>query len=1051
MKRNKLLLGSVSVAAIAVSAVLISNLNVEESGYETVSLVSSSDSQKIDGFNEWWRAHHINSETGEMMTTEQFQLGLKEARMAASNQSKVSNLDWVEQGPENVGGRTRAILIDKLDENHIYAASVSGGLFESFNQGNLWHKVENWNAFMFITSMCQTADGTVFVGTGDSRDFAEYSFVGGRGVWYLAPGNDTWQIVPGTENGNTGELVSSGNNNTIYFCGPGQGLKKWTIGDATVTTLGAAQGLPVGNCSEVEMSRDGQVIVAYFGTGSRIMVSTDGGNSFIQVSGGGAGTIPNGSGSRFEFTISPTRINGEYVVYAAGTTSYTGGVFRSADSGRTWERIAPGTSDQNSLVNFYGLGQGQYNSVVKVDPTNYDRLILGGVDLYDWNLATTNPVTGGWNQLSLWYAPESSPMYVHADNHDIVFDSNNRMYIGNDGGIGISTDVAQTFYPANRGYNTVQFYSLAHDGSGRLIGGTQDNGTLYNSKANVTPREFRSVIGGDGFDAAISFYNPRVMFGSVYYGLVNRSGDQGQSFNSFTPDYIGYGELGIGTQFFPFRTVLALGEFLDENSKDTVIFLPQGTFNAGEVIKIPSLATGDTINHTLTANVYFDDTVFADPSLTITDYKIRDEISGALYALYELDYTPFPTASGNNPPIIGDSLLVNFNGVLDTLKVQALEPYDRFFARHPITDKLLDLNESAFELNVSWDTLRVSDPFQSIFVTYTSRNGGELYATRDALRLSSSNPKWSLIVQGIGNMGNVGEIEFSANLEHIYVGTTTGLYRIDGLRDEYSTATNFKARTDRRAGTAPAITMTKIYGNSVAGISVDPRDPGHVVIARAGTGAGGRVFESFTADIDGEASGNGSFVSISGNLSNNVACYDVLIDRKDDNLILVGTDFGLWFTSNGGTSWTYSSEGFGEVPVTRITQNWREGQDGCFRPGEIYISTFGRGMFASASVLNLPDDANYYTGPAKHKSNINVYPNPMNVNGTIDFELSTKEDVYVEIYSITGRLMKRVTQSGMVPGRHQLQFGVNDLSNGTYIVRLKAGNMVESAKFIKTN
>jgi hypothetical protein len=53
------------------------------------------------------------------------------------------------------------------------------------------------------------------------------------------------------------------------------------------------------------------------------------------------------------------------------------------------------------------------------------------------------------------------------------------------------------------------------------------------------------------------------------------------------------------------------------------------------------------------------------------------------------------------------------------------------------------------------------------------------------------------------------------------------------------------------------------------------------------------VFETSTADIDGEATGNGSFVNISGNLSNNVACYDVLIDRNNDNMILVGTDFGL--------------------------------------------------------------------------------------------------------------------------------------------------------------
>lgn len=1053
MKRNNLMLGSVSVLAVAGAVMLVSQWKSGDTGYEPVPLASSSESQVIDGFNIWWEAHHINSETGEMMTTEQFQFGLEEARQLRANQPKVSELYWHEQGPENIGGRTRAILVDQMNEDHIYAASVSGGLFESWNKGNRWQRVWKWDAFMFITSLTQTVDGTVFVGTGDSQDFAEFSGVGGRGVWYQPQGTDEWFQVPGSAGSNVGELVSSRSNNTIYYCGPGQRLHRWTIGEASATELGAAQGLPTnGSCSEVEISRDGQVIIAYY-SGHRMMVSNDGGNSFTQVSGNGAGQIPTGSGSRFEFTISPNRVNGQYVCYAAGTYAYTGGVFRSSDSGNTWSQIAPGTNDPNSLINFYGLGQGRYNSVINVDPTNPNRLLLGGLDIHEWQLATNEPVSGGWNQLSLWFVPEWSPQYVHADVHEIQFDSQNRMYIGNDGGIGISTNLGQTYIAANRGYNTVQFYSLAHDGSGRLIGGTQDNGTLYNSKNNNQPMEFRQVRGGDGFDAEISFYNPAVMFGTIYYGEVGRSGDFGQSFSRFFPDHPSLGEPGLndgtGNANFPFNTKIGLGEFYDENSKDSVKFLPRGNFTAGTIINVPSMATGDTIKYTLPNNVYYDDTVTF--TSTITDWKIRDAQTNAIYYLYTLNYTPFPTASGATPPVQGDSLLATFGSIVDTIVVGQVEAYTRYFATHPVTGKVLDLEEAQFVLNVSWDTLTVQDPFQSIFLLYSNQNGGELWASRDALRFGTLNPKWSRIVSGIGNMGGAGEIAFSAELEHIYVGTSSGLWRIDGLRDVYSTEADFRQRTDLRLGAAPAITKTRIYSNAVAGLSVDPRDKGHVVVARAGTGAGGRVFETSTADIDGDATGSGSFVNISGNLSNNVACYDVLIDRNNDNMILVGTDFGLWFTTNGGSSWIYSSEGFGEVPVTRIRQNWREGEANCTRPGEIYISTFGRGMFATESLVSMPDQANYWTAPGAHVSNINVYPNPMSNNGIIAFDLTTKSDVFIEVYSITGRLMKRITQSGMTEGQHQVHFGVNELANGTYIIRLKAGDRVETAKFIKQN
>ena len=143
MKRNKLVLGTVSFAAIAVSAMVISSLNVEEAGYDTVSLTAASENKIIDGFEIWWRDHHIDNETGEMMTEERYKEGLRQARLIAANQPKIASFDWVEQGPENIGGRTRAIVVDKLDENHIWAASVSGGLVESFNKGNIWQKFED--------------------------------------------------------------------------------------------------------------------------------------------------------------------------------------------------------------------------------------------------------------------------------------------------------------------------------------------------------------------------------------------------------------------------------------------------------------------------------------------------------------------------------------------------------------------------------------------------------------------------------------------------------------------------------------------------------------------------------------------------------------------------------------------------------------------------------------------------------------------------------------------------------------------------------------------
>lgn len=1033
MKKNKLIFGGIALGAVTLGSFAISHFSSVDSKYAHQQLTVSDKMQKPDGAKLWWEAHHIDEETGQVATTEKIRQGLEEARMIRASQPRVTSLAWEERGPDNFGGRTRAVCVDRTNEQHVYAGSVSGGLFETFDGGNNWQKVPDWDAFYYISAIVQTNDGNVFVGTGDGSPFSESFGVGGKGVYYKNPNDpsSTWTLVPGSGSWNINELATNRVNNKLYIAGQSPvGLRVWDIATGgTPTAISSG----TGSCNEVEVSEDGQVILCRFGTnqGSGAFSSQDGGNTFNQIHGSANdGKVPAGSGGRFEMAISKNRVNGEYICYINGTNSTAAGVFRSANSGVTWTQIAPGTTNEDSPVNFY-RNQGIWNSTNAVDPTNPNRLLVGGIDIHEWTLSTDNPVTGGWAQLSLWFLPQHAPLYVHADNHRIVFDSNNKMYIGNDGGIGISENIGNTFIAANRGYSTIQFYSISVDGNGHLLGGTQDNGTLLNNLQNATPREFRRVMGGDGFDTAISFYNPDIMFGSIYYGCIERSGNGGASFGSFTPNYVGYQvpcELTSGGDFH-FNTKLGLGEYYDENSKDTVLFTPTFTATAGTQIQVPSFATGNLIPVTLANNVYFDDTVFFNPSLTITDFEVTDAGTGTTYQLYPLTWTNV-TAPGQNPAV-GHVLSVTAPTVF-TINVQSVSTYNRLFGQNASSGKILDMVTSEFITNVAWDTLKVADPYQSIFLTHARKNGGELYMTRDALRLASSNVQWSTVVTGIGEMFT-GEIAFSANLEHVYVGTSTGLWRIDGIRDVYTSDPDFIAKTDLRAGNAPAITKTLIYQGAVSGVSVNPNNPGDVLVTRAGVGGTGRVFRSTTADV---ATGTGTFNNVSGNLSNNVACYDVLVDRANPNMLIVGTDFGVWFSMNGGTTWTYSSDGFAEVPVYRIVQNWREGHPNTTRPGEIYIGTHGRGMFASDSVLDVQSFTNDMNSDKTFE--VMVYPNPLKNNGSIRFELAENAQVNVEIYNLSGVKVHSMSEYHNA-GVQNIAFDASRFDNGAYIIRLTAG------------
>ena len=78
-----------------------------------------------------------------------------------------------------------------------------------------------------------------------------------------------------------------------------------------------------------------------------------------------------------------------------------------------------------------------------------------------------------------------------------------------------------------------------------------------------------------------------------------------------------------------------------------------------------------------------------------------------------------------------------------------------------------------------------------------------------------------------------------------------------------------------------------------------------------------------------------------------------------------------------------------------------------------------------------------------------IYPNPLVEQGTIAFSLESASNVTVQIFNLSGQLVKEMNETNASPGQNNFTFGAADLSKGTYIVRLTAGDKVETTKFIK--
>ena len=154
----------------------------------------------------------MNPETGrpntEKLAALRLQLEKQRKESTSLNRAPGDTADnsWIERGPTNVGGRTRAVIFDPNDTTNetVFAGGVSGGLWKNTNISNpssVWARVaipEN------LAVSCMTIDpnnsNIFYVGTGESYVSGD---VNGDGVWKSIDGGTTWAKVLGGISGAT--------------------------------------------------------------------------------------------------------------------------------------------------------------------------------------------------------------------------------------------------------------------------------------------------------------------------------------------------------------------------------------------------------------------------------------------------------------------------------------------------------------------------------------------------------------------------------------------------------------------------------------------------------------------------------------------------------------------------------------------------------------------------------------------------------------------------------------------------------------------------------
>jgi len=522
------------------------------------------------GMQEWFWNRRANLQTGQM---DYNYIAKVTKEMEAYNSIKGTNdfpLSWIEMGPDKVGGRTRSILIDKNNSNTLYAGAVSGGLWKSTDAGGSWKEVNSAASNLVISTIAQTDNGDIYYGTGEPQSFG--TAFRGEGIWKSTDDGNTFEQLTSTTNFDfVYKMVTKENN---IYAATDQGLYRSTDNGNSWTKLHTSN-----NAVDVTIGKDGTIYTVI--SGKAYKSSTGEPNSFTEMTG-----IPSvGYNGRMVFATAPSNSNYVYCSAAYTTNNNPFGpdyldfnIYKSTDKGETWTSIRGEYTESFQPFKHQAI----YDNIIKVYPDNENKILLGGIELYTWN-----NISNAWEKVSSWIGSNEVnviSIYLHADLHEIVFDpnyaTNKRIYFGNDGGIFVSNDGAETYTSLNFRYNVTQFYDIGFGPKGEIIAGSQDNGTQYNNLQGYNKQRTIEVLGGDGFDCAISKLNNDIKFATIYNGQLYRivGSEQQQMFTE-----------NVNNSFY---TNIALWEsYYDDMSIDSIYY----TFTDSVKAHVPDVDGNDSL------------------------------------------------------------------------------------------------------------------------------------------------------------------------------------------------------------------------------------------------------------------------------------------------------------------------------------------------------------------------------------------------------------------------------------------------------------------------
>ena len=511
---------------------------------------------------------------------------------------------WQALGPGNIGGRTRSILIDPSNPQVMYAAAVAGGIWKTANGGAAWLPLDDFLPNIAVTCLAfdPSNTSTIYAGTGEG--FFNADGVRGAGVFKTTDAGAHWTRLAATANSAdfyyVHDIVVSPASPQHVYAATRTGVWRSLDGGATWTVAIVSNNANGPNgAMDLVIRTDTPTDYVFAAVGR-----TNAAHIWRNTDAGGAGAwtdvYSEPTMGRTSLALAPSNQSVVYAMAAmydvpaapAASPAYHNGllgVFRSNSNGDAGSWTSRVRWDNPTKLNTLMLSnpifaysecvgaasqamvnQGWYDNVLAVDPTNPEIVWAAGTDIFRSDDGGQN-----WGVASYWANAVTSPRYVHADNHVLVFHpqyngvTNRTLFAGNDGGIfrtdntngAVGTTVTAVctgvtagsvnWTALNNGYAVTQFYhGLPYPNGASYFGGTQDNGTTRGTDA-AGSNAWSRLLGGDGGYVAVNPANSNTIFAETTGLSIRRSTNNGGSFSSIASGT-------ITTDVFPFITTFVM-------------------------------------------------------------------------------------------------------------------------------------------------------------------------------------------------------------------------------------------------------------------------------------------------------------------------------------------------------------------------------------------------------------------------------------------------------------------------------------------------------------